>query len=36
MLHIRQEKGRKDRHVPLEDMYIRGLKKYIAAENPSI
>jgi site-specific recombinase XerD len=36
MLHIRQGKGRKDRYVPLADMQIRGLKKYIAAENPSI
>ena len=36
MLHIHQGKGRKDRYVPLADMQIRGLKKYIAAENPSI
>ncbi|MGM1056735.1 MAG: tyrosine-type recombinase/integrase [Bacteroidota bacterium] len=35
MLHIRQGKGRKDRYVPLSQMQIRGLKKYIAAENPS-
>lgn len=35
MLHIRQGKGRKDRYVPLSGMQIRGLKKYIAAENPS-
>lgn len=35
MLHIRQGKGRKDRYVPLSQLQIRGLKKYIAAENPS-
>jgi len=34
MLHIVQGKGRKDRYVPLPDMLIRGLKTYIAAENP--
>ena len=34
MLHIRQGKGRKDRYVPLSQLQIRGLKKYIAAENP--
>lgn len=36
MLHIRQGKGRKDRYVPLSEMQIRGLKNYIAAENPAI
>ncbi len=36
MLHIRQGKGRKDRYVPLSELHIRGLKKYIAAENPVI
>jgi len=36
MLLIRQGKGRKDRYVPLADLQICGLKKYIAAENPSI
>jgi site-specific recombinase XerD len=35
MLHIRQGKGRKDRYVPLSKLQIRGLKKYITAENPS-
>ncbi len=35
-LHLRQGKGRKDRYVPLADLQIRGLKKYIAAENPSV
>ena len=35
MLHIRQGKGRKDRYVPLSQMQIRGLKKYIAADNPT-
>lgn len=34
MLHIRQGKGRKDRYVPLSQLQIRGLKKYISAENP--
>ena len=34
MLHIRQGKGRKDRYVPLSLLQIRGLKKYISAENP--
>lgn len=33
-LHIVQGKGKKDRYVPLSDILIRGLKKYIAAENP--
>ena len=28
-LHIRQGKGRKDRYLPLPEMLIRGLKKYI-------
>lgn len=36
MLHIRQGKGRKDRYVPLSQMQIRGIKKYISAENPVI
>jgi len=34
MLHIRQGKGRKDRYVPLCDLLIRGLKKYLDAEKP--
>ncbi len=34
MLHVRQGKGKKDRYVPLSEMLIRGLKNYIAAENP--
>jgi len=34
MLHVRQGKGRKDRYVPLSEMHIRGLKKYLLAENP--
>lgn len=34
MLHVRQGKGRKDRYVPLCDMLIRGLQKYIEAEQP--
>ena len=35
MLHIRQGKGRKDRYVPLCDMLIRGLKKYLSSEKPT-
>lgn len=35
MLHIRQGKGGKDRYVPLCDMLIRGLKKYLIAEKPT-
>jgi len=34
MLHVRQGKGKKDRYLPLNDMLIRGLKKYIDAEKP--
>jgi len=34
MLHVVQGKGRKDRYVPLSDHLIRGLKKYILAEQP--
>lgn len=34
MLHIRQGKGRKDRYVPLCDLLIRGLKKYLGSERP--
>lgn len=34
MLHVRQGKGRKDRYVPLCDLLIRGLQKYIEAEHP--
>src|SRR5690606_15082926 len=33
-LHVVQGKGRKDRYVPLSDHLIRGLKKYILAEQP--
>lgn len=29
MLHVRNGKGKKDRYLPLSDMLIRGLKKYI-------
>ncbi|WP_255473341.1 hypothetical protein [Oceanihabitans sp. IOP_32] len=31
---MRQGKGRKDRYVPLSEIQIRGLKKYLQAENP--
>ena len=34
MLHVVQGKGKKDRCVPLSDHLIRGLKKYIQAEQP--
>jgi integrase/recombinase XerD len=34
MLHIRQGKGKKDRYVPLSEILIRGLKKYIKTERP--
>lgn len=34
ILHIRQGKGRKDRMVPLSVHLIRGLQKYLAAEQP--
>lgn len=33
---MRQGKGRKDRYVPLSGILIRGLKKYLLAENPDI
>ena len=33
-LHVIQGKGKKDRYVPLSDHLIRGLKKYILAEQP--
>ena len=34
MLHIRQGKNKKDRYVPLGEMLIRGLKKYIEKDKP--
>ena len=34
MLHVRQGKGRKDRYVPLCDLLIRGIKRYLDAEHP--
>ncbi|MDH4460503.1 MAG: tyrosine-type recombinase/integrase [Flectobacillus sp.] len=34
-LKVVQGKGKKDRYVPLSDHLIRGLKKYISAEQPS-
>ena len=36
MLHIRKSKGRKDRYVPISDMTIRGIRKYLEAEKPQI
>lgn len=35
MLHVRCGKGRKDRYVPLCDLLIKGIKSYIAAEQPT-
>ena len=35
VLHVVQGKGKKDRFVPLSEHLIRGLKKYIDAENPT-
>jgi len=34
MVHVRKGKGRKDRYVPLNDMLVRGIKKYLEAEKP--
>lgn len=34
MLHVREGKGRKDRYVPLCDILVRGIKKYLEAEHP--
>lgn len=34
MLHVRQGKGRKDRYVPLGNLLIKGLKKYLTSEHP--
>jgi len=34
MLHVREGKGRKDRYVPLCNMLVRGIKKYLEAEHP--
>jgi site-specific recombinase XerD len=35
-IHIRQSKYKKDRIVPLSDIMARGLRKYLAAENPHV
>lgn len=35
-LHVRQGKGRKDRYLPISDMLIRGLRKYIDIEKPQV
>lgn len=35
-LHVRKGKGRKDRYVPLSDMLVRGLRRYLTAEHPVI
>ena len=34
MLHVRNGKGGKDRYVPLGDMLMRGIKKYLDAVRP--
>jgi len=34
LLHIREGKGRKDRYVPLGDLLVKGLYKYIDNERP--
>ena len=34
MLHVRQGKGRKDRYVPLCDLLVRGIRRYLSAEKP--
>jgi integrase/recombinase XerD len=35
-IHIRQSKYKKDRIVPLSEIMAKGLRKYIAAENPHL
>jgi integrase/recombinase XerD len=35
LVHIVQSKGNKDRYVPLSEHLIRGIKKYVTAEQPS-
>lgn len=34
MLLVRQGKGRKDRYIPLGKLLVRGISRYIEAENP--
>lgn len=34
MLHIREGKGRKDRYVPIGDLTLKGVKKFIENEKP--
>lgn len=34
MLHIREGKGKKDRYVPLGDLMLKGLKRYLETEKP--
>lgn len=36
MIHIRQSKFKKDRYVPISDMLVRGLKKYIREYQPEV
>lgn len=34
VVHVRQGKGRKDRYVPINNMLVRGIKKYLQADKP--
>ncbi|MCP4474010.1 MAG: tyrosine-type recombinase/integrase [Gammaproteobacteria bacterium] len=34
MLHVREGKGGKDRYVPLGEMLVRGIQRYLSAEYP--
>jgi site-specific recombinase XerD len=34
LLHVRSGKGRKDRYVPMDDLLVGGIKKYLSAVNP--
>jgi integrase/recombinase XerD len=36
ILHVVQGKGKKDRYVPISEHLIRGIQKYLDAENPDI
>ncbi len=33
-LFVKKQKGKRDRYVPLDEMLLRGLKKYIASDHP--
>lgn len=36
MVHIRQSKNKKDRYVPMSTHSVRGIKKHLAINNPSV